>query len=49
MLKADDMGDDCIVEVAVVAGGNGDGDAFALVVNLDDYLGRLEVLDLLFY
>ena len=49
MLEADDVRHDCVVEAAVVALRDGDGDAFVLIVHLDEDFGRLEVLDLLLH
>jgi hypothetical protein len=47
MLEANDVGDDSVIEAPVVAVGDGDGDAFVLIVDLDEYFRRFEVLDLL--
>jgi hypothetical protein len=48
VFEADDVGHDGVVEGAMVALRDGDGDAFVLVIDLDEYLWRFEIFDLLF-
>lgn len=47
MFEADDVGEDCLMQVFIVACGDGDGEPLALVVDLDDDLWGFELLDLL--
>ncbi len=48
MFEADDVGHDGVAEGAMVALRDGDGDAFVLVIDLDEYFWRFEIFDLLF-
>lgn len=48
MFEADDVRHDGIVEGAIVALRDGNGDAFVFVIDLDEYFWRLEIFDLLF-
>jgi hypothetical protein len=48
VFEADDVGHDGVVEGAMVALRDGDGDAFVLVIDLDEYFWRFEIFDLLF-
>lgn len=40
------MGHDCVVEGALIAVGDGYGDAFVFIVDLDEYFWGFKVLDL---